>query len=120
MPKRASRLITAEPLQPIAAHGEKLILIDQQPLRSARAESRCNHFKLIENAVVVGIDQAPDGVAIADQKASLTIEGECITASRQFAGRRAIDSEPGTQLEPVIQPYRGGGSPRRRHTATNR
>src|SRR5437879_2829916 len=73
--------ISFEEWDAISAYGEKPIAVDEQALRSTPAQTRGDDFEAVKNSVVVTIGQPPDSIAIADEQASLAVEGHRVTAA---------------------------------------
>jgi hypothetical protein len=95
--------VTFEELDAVSAYRKKPIAVNEQALRSTPAQARGDDFEAVENAVVIAIDQSPDGIAIAHEQASVAVERHRVTAPCEFRTGGAVNVESQWQLEAFIQ-----------------
>jgi hypothetical protein len=74
--------IPFENLNTVAADGIERVIVNQQSLRPAPAETGCDDFKRIEHAIAVFVDESSHRIPIADQQPPFAVEGQRVTAAR--------------------------------------
>ncbi|PYJ87636.1 MAG: hypothetical protein DME22_00890 [Verrucomicrobia bacterium] len=101
--QRAAGAIPFKHLNPVAADCVEPVLIDQQPLRPAPAQSGRDDFVRIENTVAIFVDQPSHRIAVADQQSPFAIECQRVTPAGKFRPGGAIDVKARRQFKAIGQ-----------------